>query len=1265
MKEGTDANFWFALPATLAAVLTVSMVAAPVRAQSLLEPVVTQAASGGRHSCVVTTAGGVKCWGDNTYGQLGDGSTTSRSAPVTVAGLTSGIVSVATGDAHTCAVTTMGGVKCWGRNTYGQLGNNDDALFDSPIPVTVVDDSNTPIGYVVAITAGYAHTCVVNILAGVQCWGYNYDGELGPPNVMGYSITPVTVAAFSDQIENYIPIAGVVAIAAGSYHTCAVTTSGDVECWGYNSDGQLGNGEAGGNTLNSYSPYRAQIAGATGVSAGYIHTCARTTAGGVRCWGGNGADQLGNNDATHAGSAIPVAVVDSSNIPLSGVAAIAAGTFHGCAVMTGGAVQCWGANYNGELGNEAFGNVSTAIPVVDSNSLPISGIVAVAAGAHHTCAQTRLGGLKCWGLNRYGNVGNGAGDAIPQVVVGLGSGMAKVAAGIYQSCALTNAGGVECWGNNLSGQLGNNSQQTTNAPVPVTGLSSGVTAIAVGGYHACALTNAGGVKCWGSGLALGSNTLFSNSSTPVTVVDNGNAPISGITAIAAGASHTCALAPGGTVKCWGVNGTGQLGNNDNTLASQPAAVNVVDSSNVPITGVTAIAAGDQHTCAVTGGGGAVCWGSNNFGELGNNNAGVSLSLTPVAVVDGGNAPISGVASVAAGSAFACARTIAGGVKCWGFNGDSELGNGTFANSYAATNVVIDASSTPLTGIAAISAGIYHACGLTAGGGAKCWGFNGWGELGNSSVDSSNVAIPVVDAGAAPIAGLTTGPGALAAGAYHTCVRTNAGAIECWGSNSIGQLGRGFFSYTPTAVVGLSGSASSITTGDSYTCAGTPAGYVKCWGSNVYGQLGNNDNTGANKPTPVSVVDAGNQAVLGLTHASAGAAHACALMPGGSVGCWGANSNGQLGNNDSSGTKKPTPAVVVDAGNVPLAGIAAVTAGALHSCALTSAGRVLCWGDNSKGQLGNNDNGLAKKYTAVSVVDATNTPITGATALASGGYFSCALFGDAMKCWGDNSSGQLGMGSIGGQSLIPVAVSSLGSAVSSIAAGVFHACAVVAGAAKCWGYNNDGQLGDNSKTTRPAPVPVSGLASGVVRISGGQYHTCAITTGGALQCWGDDSKGQLGINSIVGPSLVPVPVNGLGSGVAAVAAGGLHTCALTAAGAITCWGNNNAGQVGDNSTTTRPAPVGVLAGQSIAFAPPSSAGVGTLTLSATATSALSPTFDTWTPAICTVTGNKVTISAYGLCGVRASQAGNSSTIAAAPQQLRLIVASEEIFGSGFE
>ena len=241
-------------------------------------------------------------------------------------------------------------------------------------------------------------------------------------------------------------------------------------------------------------------------------------------------------------------------------------------------------------------------------------------------------------------------------------------------------------------------------------------------------------------------------------------------------------------------------------------------------------------------------------------------------------------------------------------------------------------------------------------------------------------------------------------------------------------------------------------------------------------------------------------------------------------------------------------------------------------------------------------------------------------------------------------------------------SMLNEPVSQISAGAIHTCALTtAGAVKCWGYNISGQLGDNSTTQRLTPVDVVSLGSGVAAISAGLYHTCALTTAGAVKCWGYNALGQLGDNS-TSQRLTPVNVVGLGSGVAAISAGAYHNCALITAGAVKCWGYNGLGQLGDNSTNSRSTPVTLRSGQSISFTPPATAASGAaLPLTASASSGLTPiTFDTWTPTTCSVSGTTLTLTGApgSLCGVRASQPGAAplpagGSVAPAPQQLRLI------------
>jgi len=339
---------------------------------------------------------------------------------------------------------------------------------------------------------------------------------------------------------------------------------------------------------------------ATAIAAGYAHTCALTSAGAVKCWGRNGSGQLG--DGTTSRRLTPVAV---SGL-VSGVQAIATGAAHSCALTSAGRVKCWGYNGDGELGD---GTTSRRLTPVAVSGLA-GGFQAIAAGEAFSCALTSAGGVRCWGGSEYGELGDGTTTRrlTPVAVSGLASGVAAIAVGYLHTCALTSAGGVKCWGENDYGQLGDGTTTDRHAPVDVSGLAGGVTAISAGGGHSCALTSAGGVKCWGSNYLgeLGDGTT-TRRLTPVGV----SGLAGGVAGIAAGEAHSCALTSAGAVKCWGYNGYGQLGDGTTTDRHAPVAVSGLAA------GVRAITAGGYgHTCALTSAGEVKCWGRNSSGQLG-------------------------------------------------------------------------------------------------------------------------------------------------------------------------------------------------------------------------------------------------------------------------------------------------------------------------------------------------------------------------------------------------------------------------------------------------------------------------------------------------------------------------------------------------------------------------------------------------------------------------------------------------------------------------
>jgi alpha-tubulin suppressor-like RCC1 family protein len=350
----------------------------------------------------------------------------------------------------------------------------------------------------------------------------------------------------------------------------------------------------------------------------------------------------------------------------------------------------------------------------------------VIAASDHTCAVTIGGRVKCWGDNSTGGLGDGTKNAssTPVDVVGLASGVVAITAGDRYSCALTSGGAVKCWGHNDLGQLGDGTTRDRTSPVDVTGLASGVRAIDARGEHTCALLNTGGVVCWGVNLngQLGNGTTNS-SAVPVAVTGLA----SGVSAIAVGGEHTCALASDGGLKCWGWNATGQVGMR--TIADLHTPVDVLGLGGA----VSAVAAGGRHTCVLMTAGGISCWGYNEYGQLGDGTT--TDSPMPVTV----EGLPSGIRAITTGGNFSCALRTDGGVSCWGLNSAGQLG-GTSDLSLVPVDVPGLAN-----GVSAVVAGFYHVCGVTGDGEVTCWGGNETGQLGIGTTSDSPTMIGVKNA----------------------------------------------------------------------------------------------------------------------------------------------------------------------------------------------------------------------------------------------------------------------------------------------------------------------------------------------------------------------------------------------------------------------------------------------------------------------------------------------------------------------------------------
>ncbi|MBL8298372.1 MAG: hypothetical protein JNN30_08505 [Rhodanobacteraceae bacterium] len=566
-------------------------------------------AAGGAHSCALSSAGGVHCWGDNSRGQLGDGTTLGRLTPIAVSGLSSGVSAIVAGSNYSCALLTSGGVRCWGGNTDGQLG--DGSTTDRMLPAAIIG-----IGSIVELSAGSTHTCARSTSGTLWCWGLNSRGQLGDNTTTDrYSPTPVNGQT-----------SGVTAIATGSDHSCLRRSNHEVRCFGYRHAGRLGDGLGSGRVvpvpvrISSLPAPADRLAAGSVFNANHLYgqSCARTVEGAAWCWGSNYESQIGDGVGYQLGDTKrlgPTPVLGYA----SGTIDVSAGFAHSCLLTTAGAVKCWGDNEYGQVGDNSSTDRVSPQDVIGASTQ----ITQFDAGATHSCARTSGGGVRCWGRNDHGQIGDGTGidRRVATNVAGALSGMAQVSAGGSHSCAVTAAGTVRCWGDNAFGQLGDGTIASQTTPVAVTGLS-GVSAVQCGQLHTCAQLTNGAVKCWGNNQygQLGDGTI-TNALVPVDVVGLGPGST---TQLSAGGAHTCAFGAAGALTCWGANNDGQLGDGTTGNRAVPTPVSGMGS------GVIAVAAGGDHSCAARGNS-VYCFGRGSAGQIGNGHSGDHTTPTQVSI----------------------------------------------------------------------------------------------------------------------------------------------------------------------------------------------------------------------------------------------------------------------------------------------------------------------------------------------------------------------------------------------------------------------------------------------------------------------------------------------------------------------------------------------------------------------------------------------------------------------------------------------------------
>ncbi|HTZ30795.1 MAG TPA: fibronectin type III domain-containing protein [Streptosporangiaceae bacterium] len=465
----------------------------------------TSVTAGNAYACAIEI-GQAYCWGANSSGQLGNGTTTSSSVPVPVytGGVLAGktLTQIGAGFNHTCALASSGAVYCWGANSYGQLGNN--STTPSPVPVAVTTSGALSGKIITQIAVGNSHTCALDSSGAAYCWGANGNGDLGN-NSTTASVVPVAVST-----SGVLAGQTLTQITAGYAHTCAVSSAGAAYCWGANGNGQLGNSS----TTQSLVPVAVTASGVlsgkslTQISADQegMYTCALDSTGLGYCWGSNNYGQLGNGGAAST-PGVPVAVVTSGVLSGRTLSQMATGSATTCAVGSTGAAYCWGQGVNGELGNGATSNSSVPVAVSLSGALSGQALTQVSDGTNFSCAMASTAAVYCWGLGSSGQLGDNSATSSAVAVAVAPQGPTGVTAVAGDSSATVS------W----------------TAPVFLNnGSITGYTAAAVPGGASCSTTRA--TSCTITGLTDGTTYTVTVTVTATT----GTAPSAPVTIQPAG-----------------------------------------------------------------------------------------------------------------------------------------------------------------------------------------------------------------------------------------------------------------------------------------------------------------------------------------------------------------------------------------------------------------------------------------------------------------------------------------------------------------------------------------------------------------------------------------------------------------------------------------------------------------------------------------------------------------------------------------------------------
>jgi len=858
------------------------------------------------HSCAVMNTGGVRCWGRYSEGQLGYGTMNLNKPPAfygdvplfTSSELTSGVkVEQLVSISHNnCVLTSFGNVRCWGDNTFGELGLGHTSHIGDNEPASSAGYTSLLTAAELAdgikvkkISGNWSTICALFTNGGVRCWGSNSGYVRGDKS-------PSTANLGDNELPSSVPMISLggpaVDITVTQSSACALLnmpTGEEMRCWGHGGWGALGLGytiSIGDDEYPSDMTVFTQVLSPTEKAQGRMISsmassayanCVHFEDKGVRCWGTNTNGGIGYPNKTVIGdNELPYTVGD---VQILSPAELAAGRKvellrmgiqdTTCAIINDGAIRCFGKNIYGNLGIGHTSNIGDDEYPYTAGDVPVFTAAEIAAGRKvvdvligfdHTCITSDLGMVKCFGGNYSWQLGLGAGAAdfvgdyefpselsvFSQILSSSekigGRSIDQTTSGGDSHCTLFNDKGVRCWGNNVYGQIGYPGLlKVGNAELPLSvgdvqilsqaEISAGrsVEVLRQGRRHTCAILNDGGLRCFGyngvASLGLGHLNNIGDDESPYTADDvsvftpteilEGRKVID----VAVGYDHTCIVNDLGQVKCWGDNHQYQLGYlgsgadtlGDNELPSSYGYVDMggavqltPDGLDTPRT-ATAFGAGQFYTCAMLVDDSLRCWGINNNGQLGlgSLNPFPSQTKTPAAL---GNVPLFTASELSSGEKIKeliseflnnCVLTNFSHVRCWGYNASGELGLG-HTNKIGDNEPASAAGFVSLLSADEIAQGVLvdkiaghnSTCAHLSNGNVRCFGPNSNYIMGNRTASTAHIgdnelpsSIPPVSLGGSAIE--------ITVGGVSACARLNMSGGEemrCWGNGAYGGLG---------------------------------------------------------------------------------------------------------------------------------------------------------------------------------------------------------------------------------------------------------------------------------------------------------------------------------------------------------------------------------------------------------------------------------------------------------------------------------------------